>query len=163
MTVLRERFAKCGVRTLAGLAIVGLTSTACDRGPGPLPDMLRVEGCLTAEGDELVLTQLTPAGDVERTAAEEVPRAQATELYRLIGNDDELRPHVGQRVRVVGEAESPDVAIVRKKSPAGPAQGGTDGQVADADPRVSTMQKIRFEATDLEVRTVTALNEPCTP
>jgi hypothetical protein len=89
-------------------------------------------GCLTARGDQFVLTDL----DRGTTRA---PDQAATETYQLIGNTDELRQHVGKQVRVNGEAEPAQVAEVRETTPAAPQPNatGTSGQTPAAQPQGS--------------------------
>jgi hypothetical protein len=129
-----------------------------DRNP-VRPTPMTVEGCLTASGDRFVLTRLK---------AEEAAPSSAgtgTEAYRLVGREDELRPHVGKRVRIVGEAEPEQVVDVRQSSPAAePSQpvgrnqpAGTSGPEA----QVGTTETARIEINDLQVRSVTATTEPC--
>jgi hypothetical protein len=163
---------------IATVVAVGLTG-GC-RGPAPeeLPHLIAVEGCLTASDGQLVLTRLTPAGngpeaDRQGTVAPAgapgaLPPQQMTEMFILTGLEDELRPHVGQQVRVRGEATPPEVGVVQQRElPTGPATGDSPrGQPVDPaaegeEPRVSTMHKTRFATTDLLVRAVTPLNVPC--
>jgi hypothetical protein len=131
---------------------------------------IEVTGCLTGAGDEFVLTELDRA-DTATTIA-----SPSTESYRLIGDANVLRQHVGQQVRVSGMAEAPDVAIVRESSPAAPAAppavgtgGGQSPSGADAPagsgagPKVSTQQQTRLETSALQVRSVTQTGTRCTP
>jgi hypothetical protein len=143
-------------------ALAALVTTGCDRArvDHPAPQVLRIDGCLTGSGDDLVLTRLSDADSAG---------GQATEMYRVVGAEAELRPHVGQQVRIVGEADPADVSIVRKSqpatAPAAPAGTGADAARTtggdDVDARVATMQKLRLEETELRVKTVTPLNRPC--
>jgi hypothetical protein len=154
--------------------VVTALSWSC-RGPNPdeLPEMVGVEGCLTASGDDLVLTRLTSSGNGSQTNQPDtgtttgLPAPQATQMFTLKGMEDELRPHVGRQVRVRGEAHAPEVAVLRQRespAPAGPA-GTTPSADANGSAgnqaQVTTMQKTRFEATELTVRAVTPLNRSC--
>jgi hypothetical protein len=153
---------------------VGLT-IGC-RGPNPddLPQMVGVEGCLTAAEGDLVLTRLTSAaprgaeGGAPAAEGGTLPAQQSTEMFILKGMEDELRPHVGQQVRVRGEAHPPEVGVVRQHETAvpsgatgGAAEPGAVGTAGGGEPQVTTMQKTRFATTDLQVRAVTPLNRPC--
>jgi hypothetical protein len=158
---------------IAAVVVTSL-SWSC-RGPSPdeLPGMLGVEGCLTASGDDLVLTRLTSSAEGSQTnppdtgTATGLPAPQATQMFTLTGMEDELRPHVGQQVRVRGEAHAPEVAVLRQHE--GSAATGTPGTAtpsgaaseAGGQAQVTTMQKTRFESTELMVRAVTSLNRPC--
>jgi hypothetical protein len=162
---------------LSALLAVGLSfllATACnraDRDESPVesepqvrgneglvrPSPITVEGCLTASGDRLVLTQLKPEQELE----------SATETYRLVGMEEELRPHVGRLVRITGEAQPEQVVDVRQSSPP-PARTdqpvGTSGRPdpSAGDAQVGTTTTARIEISDLQVRSVSAREEPCT-
>jgi hypothetical protein len=104
-------------------------------------------GCLTAAGDRFVLTALEAGG------------AAATELYQLVGSDDELRKHVGREVNVTGVAEPAQVAELRETSPATPTgTAGADG----VQPQVRTETQTRLETRRMRVATVTATGDDCT-
>jgi hypothetical protein len=105
-------------------------------------------GCLTARGEQFVLTDLQ-RGDGEAT----------TETFRLIGNEQELRKHVGQQVRVNGEAEAPKVAVVQESTP--PASGTATGTAGAADPKVSTQSETRVEVRQLTVASVEPTGAAC--
>lgn len=153
---------------IAATALGAIVLTGC-RGTGPegTPRMLTVDGCLTAGNGGLVLTRLTPAGGTASAVVEPgttaPPPQQATEIYALQGMDDQLRPNVGRQVRVSGEAPPQRVAVVREQTPAATAGSGAaqPSGTSGVEPRVSTTERTRFETTELRVRTVTALNEPC--
>jgi hypothetical protein len=118
---------------------------------GPAKAMT-VDGCLTANGDRFVLTQL------EKGAGGAVP---ATETYRLVGMEEQLRPLVGQHVEVMGTAEPEQVVDIRE-STATPAAGaeqprGTTG----AEPQVSTTQSTQLAVSDLRVSSVRARGDQC--
>ena len=107
-------------------------------------------GCLTARGDQFVLTDLQPGDDGRAT----------TETYQLIGRDEELRQHVGKQVRVSGEAEAPRVAQIQESTPppAKPAPTGTGG---GPDPKVSVQAETRVEVRKLTVSSVQPTGSPC--
>lgn len=136
------------------------------------PTLITAKGCLTASGDQFVLTNLEMGA-----AGEEVREDQGganptaspqptTESYQLIGDEAELRKLVGQQVQVSGPAEPPKVAEVRESTP--PSQPGTatgtSGAPAPAkpgEPQVATTTETRLEVTQLRVETVTATGEAC--
>jgi hypothetical protein len=123
---------------------------------------VEVTGCLTGKDGEFVLTELD-RGD---TGASGAP---STETYRLMGDANVFRQHVGRQVRVAGLADAPAVAVVRESSPAAPAGNptvGTTGTDAAAGrpgetPKVSTEQQTRLEVSELQVRSVTPTGGDC--
>lgn len=104
-------------------------------------------GCLTASGDRYVLAALESAGPA------------ATELYQLVGLEDELRPHVGREVRVNGMAEPAEVATVRESSSA-EAPTATTGEQG-AQPQVRTDAETRLETRRMRVTAVTPTGDEC--
>ena len=111
-------------------------------------------GCLTASGDRFVLTALESGG------------ATTTELYQLVGQEDELRKHVGKSVRVTGDAEPAQVAELRENSTAAPvATSGDAGKgqqnQAAGQPQVQTQSQTRLETRQMRVGTVTATGDDC--
>lgn len=113
-----------------------------------------VTGCLTASGDRFVLTELEPPKGAqppgETTTELGAPAVPTTETYELAGLEDELRPHLGKQVRVVGRAEPSEIADIREITPSTPA--GTSGRQDDgasvrseAHTRVQ-MQKVRVSS-----------------
>jgi hypothetical protein len=125
-----------------------------------LPRLISVVGCVTAESDRFVLTDLESAG-----AEHGEP---TTEVYRLSGADAELRPLVGTQVRVTGEAPPPEVAIVREASPVlepraptGTSGTGDEAAAEGAKPQVSTIAETRLEVSELLVRSVEKTGERC--
>lgn len=133
--------------------------------------LVQVVGCLTAQGEQFVLTDLEraapPSGGAEASGA---ASQAATEMYRLEGMRDELRPHVGRQVRVTGEAPPPEVAIVRETSPPRDPRpvAGTTGEresgaaaTPETQPQVSTVATTRLEVTELLVRSVSPTGESC--
>ena len=129
-------------------------------------------GCLTADGDKFVLTALERGAPGAARPEQGSPPATAgaqptTEAYQLIGNESELRPLVGQQVRVTGEADPPKVAEVRESTPPTSASTatGTAGQAEPArpgEPQVSTQTATRLEVTQLRVQSVTGTGQACT-
>jgi hypothetical protein len=113
------------------------------------PAVVTQTGCLTARGDQFVLT------DLERGEGE-----ATTETFQLIGNHEELRQHVGKQVRVSGEAEAPKVAVVQESTPPSPktAPEGTSGR---AEPKVTTQAETRVETRKLTVTSVQPTGASC--
>jgi hypothetical protein len=116
-------------------------------------------GCLTARGDQFVLTDLKRAGGTTAT----------TETFQLIGMDEVLRQHVGKQVRVAGEAEGSQVAVVTESTPGSDASrpagttGGAKptGSADPADPKVTTDTQTRMEVRKLRVGSVEPTGESC--
>ena len=144
------------------------------------PAPVDVQGCLTASGDQFVLTALqnaaapaNPAAGGNNAAAQNAPRVSGqaavptTETYQLIataGND--LQKYVGQQVRVTVEADVARVADVRELTPAVPAQQSvaTSGSTAAPDangPKVRTEEDTHFEVRKLRVSSITAAGGAC--
>jgi hypothetical protein len=107
---------------------------------------ISVTGCLTAQDDRFVLTSLE---------ADAAP-VGSTALYQLIDADDELRPHVGTMVQVIGSAPPSQIAQIDQTTP---GAIGTSGDSSGAG--VSTTQTTRFAATTLDVTSVIAMDRPC--
>ena len=118
---------------------------------GTAPRTIAAEGCLTAQGNRYVLTEIDRARTTEAT----------TESYRLVGMEAELRGLVGQRVEVTGAAEPERVVDVREVSPSASARTpqGTSG--ADAAGQVATVQSTRLEIGDLRVSSVNGTGARC--
>ena len=114
----------------------------CDR-PAPIAET----GCLTASGDQFVLTALETSGPEGSTQ---------TETYQLVGEEDELRSFVGQAVHVTGRARVPEVAEVREVSPASPV--GTSG---GGEAKVETESQARIETAKLYVQSVAPAEGDC--
>jgi hypothetical protein len=106
-------------------------------------------GCLTARGEQFVLTDL-----------EHGEGAATTEAYQLVGRDDELKQHVGKQVRITGEAEAPRVAVVQESTPPKP-DAKPEGTAGRAEPKVSTQTETRVEMRKLTVSSVTPTGESC--
>lgn len=110
-------------------------------------------GCLTASGGRYVLTALEAGGGA------------STELYQLVGNEDELRPHVGREVRVTGDAEPAQVAELRDSGTSAPAgtAGSTQGaaQPPGNQAQVRTEASTRIETRQLRVATVQPTGDAC--
>ena len=109
---------------------------------------LEETGCLTASGDRFVLTALEANGG-----------AAETELYQLVGVEDQLRQHVGREVRVTGMAEPAQIATVRESS--APAPVGTAGAKDGAQPEVRTESQTKIETRKMRVTTVNATGGDC--
>jgi hypothetical protein len=126
-------------------------AVSADENQAP-PRTITAEGCLTGEGERFVLTDLD-SGQTTETA---------TQSYRLVGMDAELRRLVGQRVEVTGAAQPEQVVEVREVSPpAAPDRAsGTSG--AGAEPQVDTVQSTRLVVGDLRVTSVNATGARCT-
>jgi hypothetical protein len=148
---------------LCGIVLSAIAGAACDAGQETArnPESeIEVVGCLTGSGDQFALTELE-RGDANTNTA-----APATETYQLVGDNDQLRQHVGKQVKVAGMADTPTVAIVRESSPAAPAvppAAGTTGEQSAAAPKVSTQEQTRLEVARLNVRTVSVVADRCTP
>lgn len=109
------------------------------------PMQMTVTGCVTEQNNQLMLTQ------VEATGADRQPGA----AYQLVGDTQELRQHIGQRVRVMGAHQTAQMgepgaqADARDTTPgaAGREPIGTTGEpgrtAADADTlRVSSVTPV---------------------
>lgn len=155
------------------LGAAAAAGCAAGRSADELKSEVEVVGCLTGANGEFVLTQLDRANTGTTIAA------PSTESYRLIGDANALRPHVGSQVRVAGMAEAPDVAVVRESSPAAaagqpgvgtagnaapqPAPGTAAEAPAAGTPKVMTEQQTRLEVSSLQVRSIAATGKSCTP
>ena len=126
----------------------GANNSADEKVAEVRPTVVTETGCVTARGDQFVLT------DLERGEG-----GATTETFQLGGNNDELRQHVGKQVRVTGEAEAPKVAVVQESTPAADAKPrGTTGGV---EPKVSTQSETRVEARKLTVSSVQPAGGSC--
>jgi hypothetical protein len=136
-----KRASLAGVCTICLAAAIG-----CGRSDGETATSRT--GCLTTSGETFVLT------DIERG------ESPSTEAFRLEGHENELRPHIGQRVRITGDAEPAKVAVVRESTPPDPnAQpAGTSG---GATPNVSTATEARVEVRKLTVASVEPTGQTC--
>jgi hypothetical protein len=123
----------------AWFVCLGVT-IGCDQ-----PTAIAETGCLTADGDQFVLTSLDTS---EGGSAE-------TETYLLEGEKDELRALVGRAVHVTGRARVPQVADVREVSSASPV--GTSGNGA----KVETASQTRIETSKLFVASVAPVEGDC--
>jgi hypothetical protein len=136
------------------------------------PRLITATGCLTASGDQFVLTELEPGAagpQVRQDQGGANPAAGAqptTESYQLVGDEDRLKGLVGRQVRVTGAAEPPKVAEVRETTPPtqpGNATGtaGTPEPAKPGEPQVSATTETRLEVTQLRVETVSDTGQPC--
>jgi hypothetical protein len=143
------------MRTVLGILAICLGFVACggnredDKTAEVRPAAVTEMGCLTARGDQFVLT------DLERGEGE-----ATTETFQLVGNDDELRQHVGKQVRVTGEADPPRVAVVQESTPPQP-EARPQGTTGAADPKVRTQSETRVEARKLKVSSVQPTGASC--
>lgn len=121
---------------------------AGDKALNGRPEAVTETGCLTASGDRFVLTNLEHgAGDA------------ATETFQLVGKEDDLRPHVGKQLRVMGQAEPAKVAVVTETTPATESEpAGTSGST---EPKVSTETKARMEVRTLTVNSFEPTGASC--
>jgi len=155
------------------LAVAAAGACDSDRSLQNVKSEIEVTGCLTSAADRFVLTQLDSSDNTNTVAP-------STETYMLVGDNDEMRRHVGRQVRVAGIADTPDVAIVRESSPAAPnapmapETAGTAGSetpppAAGAGPdagaapnaKVSTATETRVEVSELRVRTIADAGGEC--
>jgi hypothetical protein len=130
--------------------------------PADVPAPIIETGCLTGSEGRFVLTDLEPSGATE---------VASTETYQLVGRDDQLREHVGKRVRISGEAEPAQVAETREVTPSAPpattgtGTAGTRGRAeepaGDAEPQVTTQAQTRLEVRTLRVASVTPTGDDC--
>ena len=135
------------------------------------PALITATGCLTASGDEFVLTDLQSAGagsaaGGEQGAGTSGAAQPTTESYQLIGTEEELRSLVGREVTVTGPAEPPKVAEVRETTPAtepGNATGtaGPPEPAKPGEPQVATTTETRLEVTQLRVNSITDTGQAC--
>ncbi len=140
---------------------------------------VEVRGCLTAAGDRFVLTALrtstgetttgsTAAGNNTATAASNGGAGDAiptTESYQLtVADQSDLRQYVGREVRVVGDADAPQVAQVQETTPSAPAvatSGQQRSQTAAEGPTVKSVTETRLEVRRLAVGSVTPTGNEC--
>jgi len=126
------------------------TGTAVNGNKLVNPKITMVRGCLTGSGDRFVLTNLenaaSPAnGGANQPAAEPVA---PTESYRLVGQDDQLKNLVGQRVQVTGDSTPEQVVDMVSATPSNPPAGNAVG-TAGNEGKVSTASRARIEIHDL--------------
>ena len=129
------------------------------------PITITETGCLTARGEQFVLTDLQPATGAAGTSA--------TQTYQLVGEDEELRQHVGKQVRVSGEAEGAQVTEVRELTPdtaskpegtsgaANPNPTAVPRSPGQGDAQVRTETETRMEVRKLRVASVTPTGDSC--
>lgn len=130
---------------------------------GTRPQPVDVRGCLTASGDQFVLTQLRDASSANN------PTTDTFQLTKTADQAIDLKQYVGKEVRVAGEADPARVADVREGDAATPA--ATNGQAAPpattsatagkATPRVGTTEESRFVYRKLAVSSVTPTGNDC--
>jgi hypothetical protein len=130
------------------------------------PRLIIAEGCLTAAGDRFVLTELeggVPGPTVaDRSGARPwAANEPTTEIYRLVDMEKRLRPLVGQRVEITGEAEPEQVVDTREISPWVTPLNERPIGTADREPHVSAITTTRIEISDLRVRSVRPTGDRC--
>jgi len=122
-----------------------IVDLATQSAPAGTASAVTVTGCLTASGDQFVLTRLDKDSN-------------STEIYQLTNANDQLRNLVGKEVRVTGEAHTPQAAEVREITP--PAPAATSGESA-AHPQVSTVETTKVQTTTLTVATAAPIGDSC--
>ena len=131
---------------VAGVCAISLAAAiGCGRSGGQTATSRT--GCLTTSGQSFVLT------DIERGDS------PSTEAFRLEGKESELRPHIGQRVRITGDAEPAKVAVVRESTP--PAASTPAGTSGGAEPTVKTETETRVEVRNLTVASIEPTGQTC--
>jgi hypothetical protein len=151
-------------RSVAFLLAAALWTAGCGESQPP-PVTIIDDGCITAAGDQFVLTDLEPAEahpSLRHASPASRPRP-TTEAYLLTGADDRLRTLVGRRVRIVGEADSTEVADIRTISPlvrVGPEEHAVG--TAGASPTVGIEEKVRLEVHRLRVSSAEPTGDDCT-
>jgi hypothetical protein len=83
----------------------------------------------------------------------------STEAFRLEGNESELRPHIGQRIRITGDAEPAKVAVVRESTP--PSESAPAGTSGSGEPTVRTETETRVEVRNLKVASIEPTGQSC--
>lgn len=127
------------------------------------PEPVDVRGCLTASGDQFVLTELQDA------SVAPTPTTDTFLLTNAAVQKVDLRQYVGQEVEVAGEADPPRVADVREGEATTPAPTtGQTGQGAVRDDardhpsaKVGTEEQARFDFRKLAVSSVTPTGNAC--
>ena len=131
---------------------------------------VQATGCLTAAGDQFVLIDLERAAAATGQKLKGVAPFPETETYQLVGNTDELRRHVGRRIRVYGDADPARVAeVLQLEAPGRSPAVGTSGTASEAEaprqdagtPQVTTQTRTRFEMARLRVLQVSPTGDPC--
>jgi hypothetical protein len=136
-----KRASMAGACAMALIAAIG-----CGRSDGE--SAASRTGCLTTSGENFVLT------DIERGDS------PSSEMFRLEGNENELRPHVGQRVRITGDAEPAKVAVMRESTPPDP-EARPEGTAGGATPNVASETETRVEVRKLTVASVEPTGQSC--
>lgn len=127
------------------------------------PQPVDVRGCLTASGDQFVVTALQDASAAPK------PTTDTFLLTNAAVQKVDLRQYVGQEVEVAGEADPPRVADVREGEATTPAATtGQRGQGAVRDEgrdhpgaKVGTEEEARFDYRKLAVSSVTPTGNAC--
>jgi hypothetical protein len=119
---------------------------------------MTITGCVAEQNNQLVLTQLEPGVGAQRPAG--------VDSYQLVGETAELRQHIGQRVRVMGESMQQTAQMAPAGEPG--AQAGardtTTTPGADRSPIGTTGEPGRTgmdAANTLRVSSVTPVDGEC--
>ncbi|MGE0450446.1 MAG: hypothetical protein AB7Q29_12805 [Vicinamibacterales bacterium] len=146
-----------------------LALAACETAEVP-PTMIVETGCVTAHEGRFVLTDLQPAGtrDVEPGGSAAVVAARpTTEAYVLVGAEQDLRQHVGEEVRVTGEAVPDHVVnlenlhpMVHPRATATSGTSASDAHAADGA-RIATGYQLRMEVSEMNVQAVQPTGQAC--
>jgi hypothetical protein len=118
-------------------------------------DAVTIEGCLTGQDGQFVLTAAPDAAG--SIAARAVADERETHSYVLLGGTN-LQEHAGKRVEVIGTIEGRQRGIdhdADKKTTAAPATAGGD------TPTVATKEEVEIEVRKLNVREVRPLAGTC--
>jgi hypothetical protein len=152
-------------RALSVLTAVALVATTGCADSRPRPVTILTSGCVTASGDQFVLT------DLERVEAE--PSLQharvgsrpysTTEAYLLTGADAQLDKLVGRRARVAGEADPAQIAEIRTISPIIRVGTARDAGGSRVSPAVADQEVLRMEIHRLRVISAAPTGDPCVP
>lgn len=152
----------------AGLCLCVLAGALGCGEPEPRLITINEEGCVTASGDEFILTDLHPgerSEELEHLLPEAPRPTPTTEAYLLVGKDEELRPLAGQRVRVAGQVDAEQTAELRSISPmvrTRPAPSAeTPAAPEGTTPRVATEHQIRMEIHRLQVTSISPTGDAC--
>ena len=79
----------------------------------------------------------------------------------MTGSVDELKPHVGDRVRLTGEAPPPGVVEYRLLQPMVRVRPTEQASAENLDPKIGLSHQLRIEVRRLLVRSVDPTGEEC--
>ena len=134
--------------------VVASVTTACGQ-TEVLPALIVETGCVTSVGEEVILT------DLEGTGPRSSEPGPVTEAYVLTGALDELKQHVGYRVRLTGEAPPASVVEYRLFQPMVRARPTAQTAAENLEPKVGLSHQLRIEVRRLLVRSVDPTGEEC--